>query len=241
MTQRTKEAYDLAFETERKKEYPAVDAYERRLGFAINRGKLEDAARVLACPIKVNPPNWQHGRIVYATARKRLADLKDVATLLDIGTAKGFSAICANWALQDSGVLGRVHSTDVIHPESTEPRNSVADLDGPQALSEIVAPWLDNDRHIFFDGLSGVDWLKQHARYRIHFAFIDGKHSYEAVSAECGLLTGAQSAGDVIVLDDLQIPGIARAMSELTATGRYEAQTIIALPNRAYGVAWRTR
>ena len=53
---------------------------------------VEAAARVLACPLKANPPNWQHGRVLYAGYRAYLAGLQRRVLLLDIGTAKGFSA-----------------------------------------------------------------------------------------------------------------------------------------------------
>lgn len=238
--QKTKEAYDAAFEKERKVEYPSIKSYEARLGYAISRNKLEDAARVLACPVKVNPPNWQHGRVVYATARKRfeaLAGTMQPVTMLDIGTAKGFSALCALWAMRDSKMHGKVHSVDVRDPTSTDPKNSVADFYGPQTLAQVLEPWPEADE-IAFRRSTGIDWLASNDR-RVHFAFIDGKHTFEAVSAELKLLTQQQGIGDAIVLDDLQIPGVAKA---LVALGNdYEFDMVIALPNRSYGIAWRTK
>ena len=49
--------------------YPVVDEFEQRMGFAVDRERLEDAAGVLACLLKKNPPKWQHGRVLYALAR----------------------------------------------------------------------------------------------------------------------------------------------------------------------------
>jgi hypothetical protein len=65
-------AYQDAFELERQQAYPVVDAFEARMGYALAKDRYEAAARVLACPVKRNPPNWHHGRIIYAAARKYL-------------------------------------------------------------------------------------------------------------------------------------------------------------------------
>src|SRR5262245_57035761 len=87
--------------------YGELDALETLLGYSVHReriGALEAAARTLACPYKAHAPNWQHGRLVYAAARARLSTYTGGSALLvDIGTAKGFSALCLAWALVDSG------------------------------------------------------------------------------------------------------------------------------------------
>ena len=123
--------YRDAFETERHNDYLSVRAFERRMGFEVERGRLETAAAVLACPVKVNLPNWQHGRVIYSTLRKYLAWAADQVshmTLLDIGTAKGFSALCIQWAVTDSQMLAQIVSVDVIDPEARVARNTVADF-----------------------------------------------------------------------------------------------------------------
>ena len=47
----TVDDYARIFEAERRVEYPVVDAFEVRMGAALSRHKLEDAARVLACEV----------------------------------------------------------------------------------------------------------------------------------------------------------------------------------------------
>jgi len=44
----TRAEYDQAFALEQGAAYPAVDAFERACGYALDRGRLEEAARVLA-------------------------------------------------------------------------------------------------------------------------------------------------------------------------------------------------
>jgi predicted O-methyltransferase YrrM len=226
--------YQRAFLKERENEYPAIDAFEQAAGFAIDRARLEDAARVLACPVKVNPPNWQHGRVIYAAARKYLATTSGAVTFLDIGTAKGFSALCMAWALQDSEREGQIVSCDVLDPQRRDIRNTVAEVDGPKLLKEVLAPWPEASL-VHFIKKTGADWLRQDD-YRVNIAFIDGKHSYDAVSEEIGLLRVRQEPGDIALFDDVQIPGVGKAV---TGISDYAVEHIAAKPDRRYALAVR--
>ena len=229
--------YARIFETERQQSYPTVDAFEQAMDYAIDRLKIETAARILACPLKVNPPNWQHGRVLYAAARKYFATLPVetwIATL-DVGTAKGFSALCVQWALNDSGRRGQVVSVDVLNPRGVESRNTVAELDGPVTLAQILEPWPEADA-IDFHHCTGVDYLRRHVG-RIHFAFIDGKHSGEVVSQEAGWLAKRQEPGDVAIFDDAHMPDVRAAIEQ--ARVNYELSYLVAKPGREYAIGRR--
>lgn len=224
--------YERIFQAERVREYPVIDALEARLGYAVGRLRLERAAAVLACPLKAHPPNWQHGRVLYAVARRYLAQAIAPVTLLDVGTAKGFSALCLQWALDDAGVVGTVHSVDVIDPQARAIRNTVAEVDGPKTLVEILSEWPEASR-IAFAGMTGRRWLTGHPG-RVHLAYVDGKHTYDEVSWEAALLATRQLTGDVIVFDDLQSPGVAHAVEELRG---YAIEHVAPLPERQYAIA----
>ncbi len=240
----TVQDYQRIFELERLRIYPAVSAFEERMGYAVDRTRLESAARVLACPLKVHPPNWQHGRVIYAVARKYLEDgwpsqrskpedYED-ALFLDIGTAKGFSALCLAWALHDAFVTGEVVTVDVIDPMARIYRNTVAEVNGPVTLADLLSPWPEADR---IDALKmpGARWLQtQHSR--VHLAFVDGKHSGSVVKQEGLFLWKLQEPGDVIVYDDVHLPEIWQAVKSVPD---YAIERIDVLPERAYAVAVR--
>lgn len=229
------EEYDRVFALEARQDYDTVTALEARTGYALDRAKLETAARILACPVKAHPPNWQHGRVVYAVTRQRLAGLTGPVTLLDIGTAKGFSALCLLWALQDAGLAGTVYSCDVIDPLARSQRNTVVECDGLKTLAETLAPWPEAQA-IQFAMTTGIDWLSTH-RERVHVAFVDGKHTYDCVQREGRLLSKRQEPGDVAIFDDLQSEGVSIAVNEL-ASG-YRLERIEAHAHRIYAVAVR--
>lgn len=228
-------AFGHVFEEERSVAYPSIDAIEARCGYAVGVDRLLDAARVLACPVKANRPNWQHGRVIYSLTRHYLDAREGPVTLLDIGTAKGFSALCLEWARVDAGVPGAVHSVDVLDPDAAVRRNTVAECDGLKTLRQILAPWPESQQ-IEFRRMTGVEWLRS-TRGRVHVAYVDGKHDYPTVAEETRYLAGRQETGDVVLWDDYQIPGVAKAVLE---AGRdYEIELVAASSSRLYAIGRR--
>lgn len=229
----TRAEYDAAFERERALEFPEIDAFEREMGSKIERERLERAARVLACPVKANAPCWQHGRVIYAAYAHFLGvrGYKKV-TMLDVGTAKGFSALCAKWAAMDVSVAAEVVSLDVIDPDMKQRRNTVAEVDGVKTLREIVAPWRELDEVTFRQAFS-TTWLSLRREF-VHLAFLDGKHRYDVVRDEADALSRLQPPGGVLIFDDVQIPGVARAVQEIKG---YGVRYVTAKADRKYAVA----
>lgn len=232
----TADDYQRVFEAERVNEYPAMDEFEREMGFALDRTRLEKAASVLACPVKVNPPNWQHGRLVYSVAR-RYIESRGVTfhCFLDVGTAKGFSALCLQWALCDAGAQGSVVSVDVVDPEAKVVRNTVADLFEPKQLWQILSPWPET-KAIDFQKSTGVSYILG-CTHRVHVAFLDGKHRYDDVAMEAALLSKRQWPGDIILFDDLQISGVEKAVDKLIRGNKYDVRKIEIKPERRYAMA----
>ncbi len=226
--------YQAAFNLERMQLYPIVSEFEDGLGYALDRERLEGAARVLACPLKAHPPNWQHGRVLYSAARKYLAVTTEPVLMLDIGTAKGFSALCMAWAMADAGATGKIVTVDVIDPHARIYRNSVADLGGLKTLYELLSEWPESTV-IEAHKCPGVLWLDKHPE-RIHFAFVDGKHTGSVVWQEGRLLSERQQPGDVVIFDDVDRPDIWDAVTRLPT---YKAERLMVLPHRAYAIAVR--
>lgn len=237
----TREQYEAAFIVESNNVYPNITEFENRCGRAMHPTVINNMAKVLACPVKANPPNWQHGRVIYAEARRYLMmdnHLSKIFCFVDIGTAKGFSALCMAHAIADAGAVGKVLSYDVIDPDSREPRNAPTDLlDEIPTAVELVAGFRPQRVPVL---LFGANHRPTH-EHRINFAFIDGKHSHESVKNDAGAIMARQQRGDVIIFDDLQIEGVARAVAEIgmLGLGRYEVEALEAHPGRRYAIARR--
>lgn len=228
--------YAAAFAAEQAQTYPMVDAFEARMGFALDRERLESAARVLACPLKKSPPNWQHGRVLYAAAMRYLADYAcEPVNILDIGTAKGFSALCLRWALYDSGKNGLVTSVDVIDPAAAVARNTVAEVDGLLTLHQTLTPWREAGS-IRFARSSGLYWLETHEG-RINIAFVDGTHNPHTVAHEGEVLAQRQEHGDLAIFDDVNRPELLRVVRSLADA--YVFDVLEVLPTRHYAIGVR--
>jgi hypothetical protein len=235
----TAEDYARIFELERSVAYPMVDSYEARLGVAIERERLEGAGRVLSCPMKAAPPNWQHGRVIYSTFRRYCEDRTQEGSSvysLDIGTAKGFSALCALWAIAYARRVPVVTSVDVMPPSERCRRNTPAEVNGLRTLDEILEPWPEA-KGIDFVESTGIDWLKKHKEVeRIHLAFIDGKHAGDVVLKEGKMIADRQQSGDIVIFDDIQVPSVGEAVRMLDV---YEVEYLQVLPGRKYGIGVR--
>lgn len=233
----TAEEYQRIFEQEQGRPYPMLDAFEAQMGFALDRQRLDALGRVLSCPLKAADPHWQHGRVLYAAARYYFATRAESGPVrtLDIGTAKGFSAICVRLAVEDAGLEADAFSVDVMPPAARVRRNTVAEVEGLKTLAEIVEPFPVAQRITFLES-TGIDWLRAHPQ-RVHFAFVDGKHSGSVVRQEGVLLAARQSAGDVVVFDDVHIGDVSAAVTSLHHD--YKIDYLQVLPKRAYGLAVR--
>lgn len=237
MTEATREDYIRIFDEECARRYPVIDAFEQAVGHAIDRERLEDLARTLACPFKVNAPNWQHGRVIYALVRK-LCDAGVPGNFLDIGTAKGFSALVAAMAIDDAGAEGRrVYSVDIIHPEARVRRNSVLELDGYKTIAEFTSRYIPPSVDVRFYGGGSAPLLRTllAAGESIAFAFVDGKHLTEDVRREAHSISQLQSRAAIVLFDDCQIPQVLAAVRmasgyairylDISATRRYAIAT----------------
>jgi hypothetical protein len=234
--------YIRAWEIEKAHRYKAMDALEERYGYAIDKDWLDAAARVMACPIKRNAPNWQHGRLVYALARHRIAQGGEFV-FFETGSAKGFSAACMALAVQLSGHnrLFDIWSVDVIDPCSNEPRNSVLDGQVHRGIWDYCERFIGVEMlpHVHFvqDGdTAHIGFLSR--TDRIGFAFVDGDHSYEGVARDIVTIIARQQAGDIILFDDVQLPRVWSAVNDLASLG-YSLEQVRLTPSRSYAIAVR--
>ena len=88
---------------------------------------------------------YAHGRILYSTLRQYLSD-RDISdrqglTIIETGTARGFSSVCMAKALSDSDSSGKILTFDLISNEKEMFWNSVDDLEGQQTRLGLLKPW----------------------------------------------------------------------------------------------------
>ena len=129
---------------------------------------------------------------------------------LDIGTARGFSAMTMARGMLDASLDGHVYTVDVIdhvdpHAWHAPKHSSDDPLAGaPESRAAIWQREFPEEatRITAITGRS-TDLLRDWPHGRIDVAFVDGSHSYNDVKAELDMLDDIMAVDGVIVLDDV--------------------------------------
>src|SRR5581483_9097471 len=87
---------------------------------------------------------YQHGRLLYA-ALVRYADTHpgEPLTIVETGTARGFSTLCLARALADVRADGRIVTHDVLPHDVEMFWNCVRDEDGPRTRATLLIDYAD--------------------------------------------------------------------------------------------------
>jgi predicted O-methyltransferase YrrM len=238
-----REYYLAKFEETRAKAHPDVEQVERDLGFAVDRAWLDELALHTQIVRKGVELSYVHGRLLYAALRRYLEDTGEVfVTVLETGTARGFSALCMAKAIADAGRDGRIVTVDVMPHTRRQIWNCIDDHEGPKSRAELLAPWSDLTRKIFFMQGDSQLILPRLGLERINFAFLDAAHLKHNVLAEFAVVARAQKSGDIVFFDDVtpgHFPGVVQAVEAIERGGDYDLHRLTTSKQRAY--AWARR
>jgi hypothetical protein len=226
--------------------YQEIDKYEHDSRFALNKDWLVELALHTQVVIKETPLCYAHGRVLYTALSKYLSEhpsssSTDRLTIWETGTARGFSALCMAKALKDQGRPGTILTFDVLPHRTAMYWNCIDDCEKPKTRAELLKTWKDllQDFVIFHQGDTSLELLKVQAE-RIHFAFLDGAHTYKDVMFEFQQIRERQETGDIIVYDDYtpqQFPGLVRAVDEICEQYQYQRTDLQAHSGRRYVIA----
>ena len=153
----------------------------------------------------------EHGLLLYKVTMEG-ARSDGPLVVLDVGTARGFSAITMARAMLDGELEGRVYSVDVIgHHEPLNWHGTKQEADEPLAgveisRSEIWGRWFAEESGLVTTINSrSMEVLKDWRHGQIDYAFLDGSHEYEDVRGELEALDSLMAEGGVIVVDDFHL------------------------------------
>ena len=234
----------LATET-KNKTYPQINSFEIESNYAIDKKWLDELAIHTQITVKESELCYQHGNVLYAALSRYMNNhppKNEYSQLIiyEIGTARGFSALCIAKALSDHNRAGIILTIDAIPHNTRFYWNIIDDHDGPKSRAELLEPWQDLvKRHIiFYEGNVRME-LPKFQMGRIHFAFIDGPHEYEDVMFQFQQIKNQQEPGDVIIYDDYapdQFPGVVKAVDEICQRYHYQPTILKASSFRGYAV-----
>lgn len=203
--------------------YPVVDRYEEMCEAAIDPEWFQQLALLTQVPIKQSAICYQHGRLLYATlVRYTRQRARQHLTIVETGTARGFSALCMAKALDDAGATGRIASFDVLPHDVKILWNCVRDAEGPRTRADLLRDYSElMERYVAFHRGDTKRELARMSVPRVHFAFLDSVHEYDHVMAEFLSIRDRQVTGDVLFFDDYTpdaYPGVSGRPTRSAAT-----------------------
>jgi predicted O-methyltransferase YrrM len=237
------DAYRQLWAEARRQSYPVVDRYEETCAAAIDPEWFHQLALLTQVAIKRSEICYQHGRLLYATLVRyiRGSGANDHLTIVETGTARGFSALCLARALEDAGATGKILSFDVLPHDARILWNCIRDADGPRTRAELLEGYAGLlERYVIFHRGDTKRQLASMSLPRIHLAFLDSVHTYDHVMAEFASIRGRQKPGDILFFDDYTpaaYPGVVQAADEICAAHGYAGTVVAARPERRYLIA----
>lgn len=242
----SRETYLQLAEAVRQEDYPEIDAFERQCEFALKKDWLDELALHTQVVVKTSPLCYAHGRVLYSALSRYLRDHPPASpseriTIWETGTARGFSSLCMARALKDQKRAGLILTFDVLPHQTAMYWNCIDDNEGPRTRAELLCTWKDflTDYIVFHQGDTRLELPKVQTE-RIHFAFLDGAHTYEEVMFEFNQIRDRQQPGDMIVYDDYtptQFPGLVKAVDEICQRYHYRRTDLQVHAGRGYVVA----
>ena len=252
-----KETYLKLWEEAKSQSYPEIDAFEKEKNIAIDPNWYHDLALHTQIVVKESKLCYQHGRVLYTALRDYITSLKShweesktsigaqMITILETGTARGFSSTVMAKALADEEVSGKIITLDLLPHTQKMYWNCIDDHEGPKTRKELLEPWkeLVEPYIIFIENDSRIG-IRRTDMGRINFAFLDGAHTYDDVMIEFDMVQKRQEKDDVIVFDDYNptlFPGIVQGVDEGCEKWGYKKTVLSSRDNRAYVIAQKTK
>ena len=222
--------------------YPAIDAFEVECGAAIDAAWFHDLALLTQIAVKKSELCYEHGRLLYAAlVRYTRTRGQDDLTIVETGTARGFSALCMAKALADAGASGKILTFDVLPHDAPILWNCIRDVDGPRTRAELLGDYAGLiEPHVIFHRGDTRRELGEISFPRVHLAVFDSVHTYDHVMAEFAAIRSAQRPGDMVFFDDYTpdaYPGVVKAADEICASHGYTPRIVSANPRRRYLIA----
>lgn len=223
--------------------YPEIDSFEEIAGYAIAADWLHDLALHTQVVVKKSPLCYAHGRVLYSALSRYLESIAGSETIkiVETGTARGFSGLCMARALSDMGRHGSIVTFDTLPHQVPIYWNCIDDINGKRSRETLLTPWSDlvQEYLVFLQGDTRM-MLQRVNLGRVHFAFLDGAHTYTDVSFEFRQVAIDQRPGDIVVFDDYtpgQYPGLVQAVDEICKLYNYLPNKLFAHSGRGYVVA----
>tara|TARA_B100001989_G_C24551861_1_gene475886 strand:+ start:28410 stop:29297 length:888 start_codon:yes stop_codon:yes gene_type:complete len=236
------ELHKIAINKKNKK----VELFEREYESSINKVWFSELSLITQTCIKNSSLNFNHGRILYSLLSKYIKNnIKNEdlnLTILETGTARGFSSLCLSKAINDQNIKGKVITIDCLPHNKKMFWNCISDIDGKSTREELLIKWEKELNNIIFIQGWTIETLNKLGVNRINFAFLDAQHTKKSVLREFSFIYPRQKKNDVIFFDDVTpslFQGVCDAVEEIKSNFPYKVRYLDFDEKRGYAIATR--
>jgi predicted O-methyltransferase YrrM len=183
-----------------------IEEYIKKLNIEIpSKKKFLDLSKILP----INPEddenfiiNYERGMLLYALIAKF-----QPKTVLEIGTASGYSTLCMAWAMEDHDIDGKIFTIDPkSHQEVIKRKIKIDNEIKTMSLSrhDLWEKFVSSEWVKKIEVLTGYsyDVLDRKKFPKIEFCYIDGSHVYNAVKQDFFRVLKIISKKFYILFDD---------------------------------------
>ena len=197
--------------------------------FIYNKDEMDYLGLQLQICVKESRPMYLHGYVLTSALEHYIKNnsIKDI-TILETGTARGFSALVMAKILEKNNINGKIHTIDILPHDTPVFDNCLkaAKLNKKLSRQECLEEWKNVvEKYISFH-CGDTKKILQNLNYkRYNFAFLDAQHDYNHVILELNYVKERQLQGDVIVCDDYtitQFPLLCKAIDEFLLKKLYD-------------------
>ena len=218
--------------------YPEIDKIELQYKYSVSKEWIDELALSTQVVKKGSDICYQHGRILYTLLSSYISkNPNQDYTIVETGTARGFSSICMAKAISDMHSFGKITTFDIIPCDEAMFWGCIEDHNGPQTRLQLLKNYNSLlSKIIFIQGDTKIQ-AKKFCTNRVNFAFLDGGHGYDDVINDYNLVSGRQEKGDIVIFDDYtpsMFPEIVTAVDEICHKYQYNQQIIMGNKDRGY-------
>ena len=221
--------------------YPEIDKIEFQYKYSLSKEWIDELALITQVVKKGSVICYQHGRILYTLLSSYISkNLNQDYTIVETGTARGFSSICMAKAISDMHSSGKIITFDLVPCDKVMFWGVIEDHNGPQTRLQLLRNYNNLLSKItFIQGDTKIQ-VKKYCSNRVNFAFIDGGHGYIDVINDYNLIAERQQKGDIVVFDDYStsmFPKVVDAIDWICHKYQYNKQIVMANKDRGYCIA----
>lgn len=206
-----------------------INEISEYFNYIYNKDEMDYIGLQLQICVKQSRPMYLHGYLLTSALEHYIKNnsIKEL-TILETGTARGFSALVMAKILEMNNIKGIIHTIDILSHNTPIFDNCLkaSKLNKNISRQECLEEWQNVvEKYITFHSGDTRIILNNLNFSRINFAFLDAQHNYENVKQELNFVKDRQLKGDIIVCDDYtitQYPSICKAIDEFLVKKLYD-------------------